>query len=175
MVRDTDIRRRTRGAKTAIQGLSPGRQVEGPRGTTTASLPQLRLRGLEGKKRPTLSQPTPGRALRTRQRARSGVGYEPTSPLCLPERLQNGGAAPACPRRLLPSAPPLRGPPRLGAGVPQKITRQRRAEREGAAFPSSSGSHERVKSDEDAPPAGQSEQAGQARGCKAPGVFLANK
>lgn len=108
----------------------------------------------------------------TRQRARSGVGYEPRfTPLCLPERLQNGGAAPACPRRLLPSAPPLRGPPRLGAGVPPKITRERRAVREGAAFPSSSGSHERVKSDEDAPPAGQSEQAGRARGLQGPGRF----
>lgn len=63
MVRNTDIKGRTRGAKTAIQGLSPGRQVEGARGTTTASLPQLRLRGLEGKKNPTQGQPTPGRAL----------------------------------------------------------------------------------------------------------------
>lgn len=51
------------GAKTATQGLSPGRQVEGAGGTTTASLPQLRLRGLEGKKRPTQGQPTPGEAL----------------------------------------------------------------------------------------------------------------
>lgn len=102
MVRNTDIKGRTRGAKTAIQGLSPGRQVEGARGTTTASLPQLRLRGLEGKKNPTQGQPTPGRALHPAKGPFWGRLRAYFTPLPPREAAKWRGSA-----RLSPPPPPL--------------------------------------------------------------------
>ncbi|XP_040415552.1 uncharacterized protein LOC121071381 [Cygnus olor] len=165
----------TRDAKTSIQGLTPGRQVEGARDAATASLPQLRLRGLEGKKGPTWGQPTPGGALYPAKGPFWGGCEHRFTPLPPSEAAKWRGSP-----RLSPRPPPLSAAaarlssPRCGY-PPPKISRERRAVREGAAFPSTSGRDERVKSDEDAPPAGQSAQVGRARGLQGPERFPCKK